>query len=340
MADYVDINGARMWYDDRGDGDPLVLLHGGFTDSRDFSGNLDVLAGRFRLLLPERRGHGHTADVVGPITVEVMAQDTIAFLDKIVGERARLVGYSAGAIVSLWVAVRRPDLVERLVVVSAAFHPDGMILRPIADAPPPAPLVAAYAEVSPDGADHFPVVAAKIARAVAEEPGLAPTELSGVTCPTLVMAADDDIVTLEHTLALYRSLHDAQLAIIPGTSHLLLHEKPEQCTRMVTDFLTTEPTPTRMPIRRAAHRPHPTDHPHEEEPRRQTDEHDPEHRNLPSGLSKPAQRALGAAGYTSLAQLTQVSEADLGRLHGVGPRTIEQLRQALAASGFSFATKS
>jgi pimeloyl-ACP methyl ester carboxylesterase len=252
MADYIDVNGVHMWYDERGSGDSLVLLHGGLTDSRDFSGNLDGLASRFRLLLPERRGHGHTPDVAGPITIEAMAQDTIAFLEKIVGERVRLVGYSAGAIVALWVAVRRPDLVDRLVMVSGAFHLGGAIVRPDADAPPPAALVAAYAEVSPDGADHFPVVIAKIAQAVAEEPGLTLTDLSLVTCPTLVMAADDDIVTLEHTMSLYRGLPNAQLAIVPGTSHLLLHEKPRLCTSMVIDFLTTEPTPTWMPIRRVA----------------------------------------------------------------------------------------
>ncbi|MEU4331282.1 alpha/beta fold hydrolase [Nonomuraea dietziae] len=252
MADYVDVNGVRTWYDERGEGDPLVLLHGGLTDSRDFTGNLDALADRFRLLLPERRGHGHTADVEGPITIGVMAQDTIAFLDKTVDGPVRLAGYSAGAIVALWVAVRRPDLVERLVLVSGGFHPDGMILRPTADAPPPAPLAAAYAEVSPDGPDHFPVVIAKVARSVSEEQGLASADLDAVTCPTLVMAADDDIVTLEHTLALYRGLRDAQLAVVPGTSHLLLHEKPELCVRLITDFLTTGPTPTWMPVRRAA----------------------------------------------------------------------------------------
>jgi pimeloyl-ACP methyl ester carboxylesterase len=251
MAEYVDINGVRTWYDDRGDGDPLVLLHGGLTDSRDFSGNLDALADRFRLLLPERRGHGHTADVAGPITVELMAQDTIGFLDKIAGGRAHLVGYSAGAIVALWVAVRRPDLVDKLVMISGAFHPDGMLLRPTAGVAPPPPLVAAYAEVSPDGAGHLPVVIAKVAQAVEEEPGLAPTDLSAVTCPALIIAADDDLVTLDHTLALYRGLRDAQLAIVPGTSHLLLHEKPELCTGLVTEFLTADPPPTLMPIRRA-----------------------------------------------------------------------------------------
>ncbi len=251
MADHVEVNGIPMWYEQRGDGDPLVLLHGGLTDSRDFTGNLDTLASRFRLLLPERRGHGHTADAAGPITLEVMAQDTIAFLDKVVGGPARLVGYSAGATVALRVAVGRPDLVDRLVLISGVFHSDGMILRPTADAAPPPQLVAAYAEVSPEGAEHLPVVIAKIAQSVAEEPGLTAADLGAVACRTLVMVGDDDNVTLEHTLALYRGLQNAQLAIVPATSHLLLLEKPELCTRLVTDFLTTDRTPTMMPIRRA-----------------------------------------------------------------------------------------
>jgi hypothetical protein len=68
-----------------------------------------------------------------------------------------------------------------------------------------------------------------------------------------------------------------------------------------------------------------------------SDEHVPEQRSLPSGLAKPAQRALAAAGYTNLDQLTLVSEADLARLHGMGPKAIEQLRQALAAEGLCFA---
>jgi hypothetical protein len=67
-----------------------VLLHGGLTDSRDFGGNLDALASQFRVYLPERRGHGHTADVEGPLRLELKAQDTVAFLETIVRRRARL----------------------------------------------------------------------------------------------------------------------------------------------------------------------------------------------------------------------------------------------------------
>src|SRR3954469_11903994 len=166
-----------MWHDERGAGDPVVLLHGGLTDSRCFTGTLDGLADTFRVYLPDRRGHGRTPDAPGPITIELMAQDTIAFLEKVVGGPARLVGYSAGGTVALWVAMRRPDLVERLVLISAVYDLDGLIFKPSADGEMPAEIVDAYAEVSPDGREHFPVVVGKIVRAASTEPGRSPVDL-------------------------------------------------------------------------------------------------------------------------------------------------------------------
>jgi pimeloyl-ACP methyl ester carboxylesterase len=251
MAEYIDINGVHTWYEERGEGDPLVLLHGGLTDSRDFRGNLDALASQFHIYLPERRGHGHTADVEGPLTLALMAQDTVAFLEAIVRRPAHLVGYSAGAAVALRTAVSRPDLVDKLVIVSGWFSNDGPMIRPSADAEPPPQLVAAYASVSPDGAEHFPAVIAKVAQAAAEEIGLTVTDLNGLGCETFVMVGDDDLVSLDHSVTLYRSLPNAQLAVVPSASHLLLLEKPTLCTHLVEEFLTTTPKPTMMPIRRA-----------------------------------------------------------------------------------------
>jgi pimeloyl-ACP methyl ester carboxylesterase len=251
MAHDIDLDGVRTWYDTRGRGEPLVLLHGGFSDARDFAGNLDTLADRFTLFTPERRGHGHTPDVDGPITLDLMAGDTIAFLDKAVGGPAHLAGYSIGATVALLVAMRRPDLVRRLALISAGFHHTGWIMAPAAGAEMPEQVVAAYAEVSPDGRDHFPVVVAKVVEAAERDPlALTEADLAGVGARTLVMAGDDDLIHLEHTIALYRAVPDAELAVVPGASHILLHEKPDLCTRIVADFLTLDPAPTFLPIRR------------------------------------------------------------------------------------------
>jgi pimeloyl-ACP methyl ester carboxylesterase len=118
-------------------------------------------------------------------------------------------------------------------------------------AAPPDFLARLYAELSPDGADHYPVVVAKLVEMHAREPTLTQRDLSGVQGRTLVMLGDDDEVTLEHAVALYRGLPDAELAVIPGTSHGLLVEKPALCDTIMLEFLTTEPVQTLAPIRRA-----------------------------------------------------------------------------------------
>jgi pimeloyl-ACP methyl ester carboxylesterase len=152
VGEYVQVGAVNTWYDEHGAGEPLALLHPGGVDARAFGPNVDALAARFRVLVPERRGHGHTPDVGGPITFEAMADDTAGFLDAVVSGPAHLVGCSDGATVALLVALRRPDLVRRLVLVAGVFHRDGWVPEAIdPDVAPPEFLAAAYGEVSPDG---------------------------------------------------------------------------------------------------------------------------------------------------------------------------------------------
>lgn len=253
MAGYVELGEVRSWYDEQGEGEPLVLLHPGGADARAWAPNIEPLAARFHVFTPERRGHGRTPDVEGPITYELMASDTVAFLERVVGGAAHVVGCSAGTSVALLVALRRPDLVRRLVLIAGVFHRDGWVPDAIdPDASPPEVLARGYAELSPDGADHLPVVSAKLARMSWEEPTLTESDLSGVGSRTLVRVADDDEVMLEHAIALYRGVPDAELAVVPGTSYGLLHEKPALCNSIMVDFLTTDPVPPIAPVRRAS----------------------------------------------------------------------------------------
>jgi pimeloyl-ACP methyl ester carboxylesterase len=249
---YVDVEGVQTWYEDHGTGDPLVLLHGGFSDASEFGGTTPALAERFHVFTPERRGHGHTPDVPGPISYELMAADTVAFLDQLKIGRSHLVGHSDGANVALLVALTRPDLVDRLVLISGNFHHDGLVAGlDLGDLAANEYLADVYGQISPDGRDHFPVIAEKILRMATTEPTLNAADLAKVPARTLVMAGDDDMVSAEHTLLLYRGIPDSELAIVPGTSHALIIEKPDLCNRIILDFLTKDPTPTFMPIRRA-----------------------------------------------------------------------------------------
>ena len=244
-----------MWYDERGHGDPLVALHpgGAGVDSRALAPNLAALAEHFRVYAPEQRGHGRTGDADGPVTFELMAQDTISFIETVIGRPVCLLGYSDGATLALTVTLRRPDLVRRLVFAAGVFHRDGWE-DGVLEGEPPDFLRHSYAELSPDGAAHYDVVVAKLKAMHAREPALTRADLARVSCRTLVMIADDDEVRLEHAADLYRTLPDAELAVIPGTSHGLLAEKPGPCNLLITEFLTRDPVETFAPIRRAAPR--------------------------------------------------------------------------------------
>lgn len=249
----TDTGGIQTWYGERGEGPPLVLLHPGLVDSRAMTPTVEGLAGGFHVFTPDRRGHGRSPDVAGPVTYELMAGDTVAFLEGVVGGPAHLLGCSDGAVVALLVALRRPDLVRRLVFVAGVFHRDGWDPTALeADADPPEFLRQMYGEVSPDGVAHYDVVVAKVAADHARQPALTPEDLGRVTSRTLVMVGDDDEVRLEHAVALYRALPDAELAVVPGTSHGLLVEKPELCNLLARSFLAQDPVTTFAPIRRAA----------------------------------------------------------------------------------------
>ncbi|MFD7257245.1 alpha/beta fold hydrolase [Streptomyces sp. NPDC059874] len=253
MGTYVQLGAVKTWYDEHGAGEPLVLMHGGLVDARFFEPNLPALAEHFRVYTPERRGHGHTPDVEGPIGYELMAQDTIAFLEAVVGEPADLVGHSDGAFTAMLVAMKRPDLVKRLVLISGGFNKSGEAAPDMEwDVDAIARFLGpAYGEVSPDGEEHFRVIATKIGEMAAKEPDLRAEQLGAVTAHTLVMFADDDLMTLSHAVEMFEALPSAELAVVPGTSHFLTQEKPELVNRLVLDFLTKEPVPTIAAVRRA-----------------------------------------------------------------------------------------
>jgi pimeloyl-ACP methyl ester carboxylesterase len=240
MPGYAQLGEVSTYYEEDGDGEPLVLLHPGGADSRVFEDNLARLASTFRVYRPDRRGHGRTADVPGPMSYESMADETIAFLGQVVGGPAYVVGHSDGAVVALVAALRRPDLVRRLVVASGVFHHDGW--GPVAidlDEEAMAFFVEFHGAVSPDGPGHFPVIADKLNRMQSEEPTLTVADLAGYPGPALVMVGDEeDEIPLEHTLALRNGLPHAQLAVVPGAGHGLFHDRPGLCNQIVAEFLT------------------------------------------------------------------------------------------------------
>lgn len=164
-----------------------------------------------------------------------------------------MVGWSDGGIAALLAARKRPDLVRRQVLIGANFHHSGISLGQVGEADSEfsdyARLV--YGERSPDGPEHFQVVMSKFLTMARTEPTLTTGDLATIETPTLVLVGDDDLVRLDHTVALDEALPQAQLAVMPGASHAVPVERPDEVAATIVGFFDRPVPPvTAMPNRR------------------------------------------------------------------------------------------
>jgi pimeloyl-ACP methyl ester carboxylesterase len=239
MKGFIEVAGLRTWHEVSGEGDPLVLLHGGFVGASSFFSQTPALVeAGYRVHVPERRGHAHTPDVEGPLSYSLMADDMVAYLEQEVD----------GPVVALLVAQRRPDLLARMVLIGQYYNSSGKVAGDDLVAYLNSPeaitfLRRAYDPVSPDGPDHFSVVHAKMMHMITTGPEIALDTLADIATPTLVLQGDRDEVTVEHSLAIVAALPEARLAVLPG-AHTLPVEHPELVNSLILSFLRNiDPAP-------------------------------------------------------------------------------------------------
>jgi pimeloyl-ACP methyl ester carboxylesterase len=252
---YADLGGLRMYYEIHGTGEPLVLLHGALSATgTSFGLLLPELAKSRMVIAVEQQAHGRTADIDRPLRIPQMADDTAALLAHLGIERADLLGYSMGAGIALDLAVRRPHLVRKLVLISVTFDRTGLhpgLLEGLDQLTPDmlagSPFEQEYLRIAPNPQD-WPNLVAKTKELDRNLPELAPEVVQAVRPPVLLMIGDSDIVRPEHAVQMFRLLGGgvagdvtamprSQLAILPGTSHITVMHRTELLLSMVSAFL-------------------------------------------------------------------------------------------------------
>jgi len=236
---YADVNGLNLYYEHRGEGFPLVLLHGGLTTIEgSFGRALPTLAERHRTIAVELQGHGRTADIDRPMAVEHLADDVVALLDHLAIPAADVFGFSLGGLTAYELLVRHPDRIRRAVVASADHRNDRGGEADPARLPTEADFAAmadAYAAVAPDPA-HWGAIAEKTAAMVRGFGGWTDDQLRAVDAPVLVLIGDTDFILVPNAVDAVSLLPNAQLAVLPGTTHMGM-TRSELVAPVVADFL-------------------------------------------------------------------------------------------------------
>lgn len=226
-----------LYWEERGTGEPLVLLHGNGEDHTVFKRQMDYFSQKYRVIAVDTRGHGRSPRGTAPFTFETFARDLRDFLEEHGLKKVHLLGFSDGGNLALTFALRWPEYLLSLIVDGANLDPSG--LKWSFQLPVLLDYCAAKVKVP-----FLPQLRPKLEllTLIVEEPDIKSESLAAIRVPTLVMAGTDDIIRDCHTRLIHRSIPGSRLAIVEG-DHFIASKKSRLFNRAVENFLRRLPCP-------------------------------------------------------------------------------------------------
>lgn len=223
-----------LHYLEKGQGKPLILLHGNGEDNSYFVYQVAYFSRFYRVMAIDTRGHGQSPRGTAPFSIQQFAEDLRGFLDQHDIPKAHILGFSDGGNIALTFALHYPERVDRLILNGANLFPAGVkstVQLPIVLGYHTASL---FAKRSPKAKENAALLGLMV-----KEPNIRPEELNGLTVPTLVIAGTKDMIRESHTRLIARSLPNARLVLLPG-DHFIANKEPAVFNRAVRDFLGEE----------------------------------------------------------------------------------------------------
>jgi len=261
---HASVHGLKMYFEIHGQGQPLILIHGGLGSSGMFDAILPELSKGHKVIAVDLQAHGRTADVDRPLSYEAMADD-IAELIRYLGiPAADVMGYSVGGEVALRTAIQHPEVVRKLVIVSATYRRDGWYpeilagesqLNPqTAEQMKQTPIYQSYAQIAPRPQD-WPVLCSKLGNMFRQDYDWS-ADVAKIKLPILLAFGDADAVRTASAVQFFELLgggqrdggwdasgmSHARLAILSGTTHYTIFSSP-QLSSVVARFLDTPVQP-------------------------------------------------------------------------------------------------
>jgi pimeloyl-ACP methyl ester carboxylesterase len=235
---YVNIRGFNMYYETYGAGEPLLFIHGNGGSIHDFRNQIPYFAKNYQVIIADSRAQGKSVDFTDSLSYEMMTDDLDALLDKLNLKSINIVGWSDGGINGLLMAIRHPDKVKKLAVTGANLWPDSTAVSPYLSN-----FVVKQYQFSIDSMKKMKTVPkeikneVKLLRLLGYEPHITIAQLHTISCPTLIIGGDQDVIRPEHTLLISQSIPKAFLWILPNSGHSTPIYYKDLFNATVADFL-------------------------------------------------------------------------------------------------------
>lgn len=222
----------KLHYQEKGEGEPFILLHGNGEDGSYFEHQMDYFSKRYRMIAVDTRGHGKSPRGTAPFEIGQFADDLKDFMDELGISKTVILGFSDGANIAMKFVLKYPEMVKALILNGGNLNPKGV--KPTTQIPIEIgyKIASKFAEKSQKARKN-----AEMLGLMVNEPNIEAEELSKITVPTLVICGTKDMIKESHTKEIARALPNAKLAIIEG-SHFIANENPKVFNRVVENWLS------------------------------------------------------------------------------------------------------
>ncbi|MCL1678761.1 alpha/beta fold hydrolase [Elizabethkingia miricola] len=222
---YIDLKDAKIYYEEYGKGQPLILLHGNNGSISDFSKQIPFFAKNYRVIAVDTRGQGRSTDLTqDAYSYEKFASDLYQVIKSLNLEQVDIIGWSDGGNTALIFNYEHPEMVNRIVTIGANMNPAGVKETLIE-------------QLKKQVAGNDPKTNQRLIQLMLNHPDIKSNQLSLITNPVLVVAGSDDVIKDEHTRLIHKLIRNSELAIIPDATHYIPFEQPEKLNELMLNFL-------------------------------------------------------------------------------------------------------
>lgn len=251
---FLNIDGHQIWSVKwKKNGEPVILLHGGLSHTAKWERKiLPAVAATHEPFAYDRTAHGYTKVRAGYMHFDFQVKELVAFIKTVVKKPVHIIGWSDGGNIGLLAAIKYPKLVKSLVGIGMNYTYDAELSFDLNNVEVSDEEIATFKKMTGQEPKLLLEIKKKAFKVWATEPKLRLANLKKIKCPVLVVAADDEPFASKMTFQMYEAIPNGRLAIIPGTSHNLVGEKPKLLHAVIKDFYKSLDFPiTKMPNRRA-----------------------------------------------------------------------------------------
>lgn len=238
VGKFVELNGAKIYYEEYGKGEPLLLIHGNSGSIETMGNQIAYFKSKYRVIALDSRGQGKSELKTDSLTFVQITKDTEALVNHLKLDSISIIGWSDGGIVGLQMGISGKSKIKKIVAMGANLRPDSTAIYSWAVKGLQNERKVFSTKIKEKDTSENWNLLKQISGLLADQPNIAAKDLSKIKAKVLVIAGDRDVIRNEHTVEIFENIPKAQLCIMPGETHFAPASSPEVFNAIANKFLS------------------------------------------------------------------------------------------------------